>query len=46
MMNVLRNGNDEQVYEALRETFSHKIEHHLLNEGAAPIDRDMNKIGG
>ena len=46
MMKVLRGGTDEELYEALRETFNHKVEHHMLNEGAKPIDRDMNKIGG
>lgn len=46
MMKVLRGGTDEELYEAMRETFNHKVEHHMLNEGAKPIDRDMNKIGG
>lgn len=46
MKTVLRTGTDEEVKEALIETLGHKVEHHLLNEGAAPIVRAMNKIGG
>ena len=46
MKEVLRTGTDEEVVEALAETVGHKVEHHLLNDGAAPIIRDMNKIGG
>ena len=34
------------VSDALDRSIHHKVEHHLLNEGAAPIERDMNKIGG
>ncbi len=46
MKAVLRSGTDEEVRAALIETLGHKVEHHLLNEGAAPITREMNKIGG
>lgn len=46
MMGVLRSGTDEEVLEALKETYGHREQHHHLNEGAAPIERDMNKIGG
>lgn len=46
MKPVLMNGTDEEVLAALAESIGHKVEHHMLNEGAAPIDRDMNKIGG
>lgn len=46
MKPVLMHGTDQEVLEALAESIGHKVEHHLLNEGAAPIDRDMNKIGG
>ena len=46
MKTVLREGTDEEVRNALIETLGHKVEHHLLNEGAAPIVREMNKIGG
>ncbi|MCR4600430.1 MAG: GTP 3',8-cyclase MoaA [Clostridia bacterium] len=46
MMGVLRSGTDEEVLEALKATYGHREQHHHLNEGAAPIDRDMNKIGG
>lgn len=46
MKEVLKNGTDEDVVKALAETIGHKVEHHMLNEGAAPIERDMNKIGG
>lgn len=38
--------SDEDLLEELRKSIGHKVEHHLLNEGAAPIERDMNKIGG
>ncbi len=38
--------SDEELLAELRNTIGHKVEHHLLNEGAAPIERDMNKIGG
>ncbi|MDD7408184.1 MAG: GTP 3',8-cyclase MoaA [Anaerovoracaceae bacterium] len=43
---VLRNGTDEDVRNLLIESVGHKVAHHMLNEGAGPIDRDMNKIGG
>ena len=46
LKSVLANGSDQEVVEALAESIGHKVEHHLLNEGAAPIYRDMNKIGG
>lgn len=46
MKEVLRSGTDEEVKAALIETLGHKVEHHLLNDGAAPIVREMNKIGG
>lgn len=46
MKPVLMKGTDEEVIAALAESIGHKIEHHLLNEGAEPIERDMNKIGG
>ena len=38
--------SDEEVLATLGRSIHHKVEHHLLNEGAAPIERDMNKIGG
>ena len=43
---LLYTSSDEAVLEALDRSIHHKVEHHLLNEGAAPIERDMNKIGG
>ncbi len=46
MKPALADGAPDVVMAALAESVGHKIEHHLLNEGAAPIDRDMNKIGG
>lgn len=46
MKPALAEGSPEGVISALAESVGHKIEHHLLNEGAAPIERDMNKIGG
>lgn len=38
--------SDDELLRALTLSINHKAEHHLLNEGAAPIERDMNKIGG
>lgn len=46
MKQVLENGTDQEVLEALAESIGHKVERHMLNDGAAPIERDMNKIGG
>ena len=48
MMDLLRvkGGSDEELYEMLKETLDHKVERHMMNDGANPIDRDMNKIGG
>ncbi|MCI8284486.1 MAG: GTP 3',8-cyclase MoaA [Firmicutes bacterium] len=46
MKKVLAEGSDEEVLEALKASIGYKVEHHKLNEGAAPISRDMNKIGG
>lgn len=43
---VLRQGSDEDVQEAIKNAILNKDERHHLNEGAAPIERDMNKIGG
>ncbi len=43
---AVRNGSDEEVLAAFSESVMHKAERHYLNEGAAPIQRDMNKIGG
>ena len=38
--------SDGELVKALRTSVNHKVAHHMLNEGAAPIERDMNKIGG
>lgn len=43
---ALREGNSEDVIRVLVESIGHKVARHLLNEGAEPITRDMNKIGG
>ena len=43
---ALREGTDEDVLQVLTDSVSHKVARHHLNEGAAPIKRDMNKIGG
>lgn len=46
MKKVLAEGSDDEILEALKSSIGYKVEHHRLNEGAAPIVRDMNKIGG
>lgn len=46
MKPALATGDHGKIVQALADSVGHKVEHHLLNEGAAPIDRDMNKIGG
>lgn len=46
MKQALQTHSHQIVLDALAESVGHKIEHHLLNEGAAPIERNMNKIGG
>lgn len=43
---VLKHGSDEDVQEAIKNAILNKDERHHLNEGATPIERDMNKIGG
>lgn len=43
---VLDTGNDEQLKETILNAILHKEDRHHLNEGAKPIHRDMNKIGG
>ena len=43
---ALREGNEADVIRVLIESVEHKVPRHYLNEGAAPITRDMNKIGG
>ncbi len=46
LMEVLDFGNEEQLLEKIKSAILNKDEHHLLNEGADPITRNMNKIGG
>jgi len=43
---VLKTGDDEALQKAIEEAILNKSDRHHLAEGAAPIDRDMNKIGG
>ena len=43
---ALREGREEDVVKVLVESVNHKVARHRLNEGAEPIVRDMNKIGG
>lgn len=43
---ILKTGDDEALREAISQAIFNKEEKHHLNEGAEPIDRDMNKIGG
>lgn len=46
MREVLRCGNIEAVQEALAAAICQKEERHLLGEGAQPVTRSMNRIGG
>ncbi len=46
LMEPLSSGDEEQLMEAIKSAIFGKAEHHLLNEGADPITRNMNKIGG
>lgn len=43
---ALREGTDEDVLQVLVDSVGRKVARHHLNEGAAPVTRDMNKIGG
>lgn len=43
---ALAQGDDEVLQELIKNAILGKDEKHYLNEGAAPISRDMNKIGG
>lgn len=43
---VLAQNDDAALQETIRQAILNKEDRHHLNEGAAPIERDMNKIGG
>ncbi|MBR0600352.1 GTP 3',8-cyclase MoaA [Sinanaerobacter chloroacetimidivorans] len=43
---ALKTDDDEMLKEAIKEAILGKEDRHHLNEGADPIQRDMNKIGG
>lgn len=43
---VLKTGDDELLKETIKNAIMSKGEKHHLNDGAKPIERDMNKIGG
>lgn len=43
---ILKTGDDAALKEVINQAIYNKAEKHHLNEGAEPIDRDMNKIGG
>lgn len=43
---VLKTNKDELLREKIREAILLKGEKHHLNEGAKPVDRGMNQIGG
>lgn len=43
---ILKTGDDTALEEALKNSIYNKEQKHHLNDGAEPIDRDMNKIGG
>ena len=43
---VLKNGSHEDLVKALKEAIFSKPDRHYLGDGAEPIKRNMNKIGG
>lgn len=43
---VLNTGDEELLKETIKSAILHKEKRHHLNEGAQPITRNMNKIGG
>jgi molybdenum cofactor biosynthesis protein A, bacterial len=43
---VLRAGDEEALKEVIKDAILSKAQKHHLNDGAEPIKRDMNKIGG
>ncbi len=43
---VLKSGDDEMLKKAIANAILHKSDRHHLGDGAAPINRDMNTIGG
>ena len=43
---VLKSGSHEDLVKALSEAITSKPDRHYLIDGADPIERDMNKIGG
>ena len=43
---ALDTGDPKILLETIRQTIASKNERHHLNEGATPIQRDMNRIGG
>jgi len=43
---VLKTADHETLKEAIKTAITNKEERHHLNDGAEPITRDMNKIGG
>jgi cyclic pyranopterin phosphate synthase len=43
---VLRMNDDELLKDAIRNAILQKGEKHHLNDGAKPVDRGMNQIGG
>lgn len=46
LMPILKTKDDELLKETLKNAILAKEDRHYLNDGAMPIDRDMNKIGG
>lgn len=46
LMPILKTKDDALLLETLKNAILEKEDRHYLNDGAMPIDRDMNKIGG
>jgi cyclic pyranopterin phosphate synthase len=46
LSSVLKTKDDEALKLAIENAILQKSERHFLRDGAAPIERDMNKIGG
>jgi molybdenum cofactor biosynthesis protein A, bacterial len=46
LKDVLNSGNDDILKDTIKNAILHKGDKHHLNDGAKPVDRSMNQIGG
>jgi len=46
LVDILKTNDDELLKETIRKSILRKGEKHCLNDGAKPVDREMNQIGG